>query len=158
VKKQFKSNYLSILVLVCASVFFLYDIIIDIAESKDNLFHLLTEGCIFISISIILYIEIKRAYKFYLEVLLEKEKVGALSGELFQIILNKFNEWKLSESEKDVAILIINGLSMKEISELRNVKEKTIRQQAASIYSKTGLSGRHELASFFIKDLLRTPE
>ena len=153
-KKQYKENYLPIFVLVCASIFFLYDIITDITKGEDNFLHLFTESCIFISISIILFIEIKRAYKLYMQVLLEKEKVSALSGELYRIITSQFEDWSLSASEKEVALLIIKGFSMKEISELRSVKEKTIRQQATSIYNKTGLSGRHELAAYFIEDLL----
>lgn len=149
-----KTNYLSIVVLACASGFFLYDIVTDIARSTDNPIHITIEGIIFIAISIVCLVEIKRTYRLHRQVQLEKQKVGALSGELFQIILNTFDEWKLSESEKEIALFIIKGLSMKEISELRKVKEKTIRQQAASIYEKTGLSGRHELASYFIEDLL----
>ena len=126
----------------------------DIARSTDKPIHITIEGIIFIAISIVCLVEIKRTYRLHRQVQLEKQKVGALSGELFQIILNTFDEWKLSESEKEIALFIIKGLSMKEISELRKVKEKTIRQQAASIYEKTGLSGRHELASYFIEDLL----
>ena len=151
---RLKTNYLSIVVLASASSFFFYDIVTDIARSTDNPIHITIEGIIFIAISIVCLVEIKRTYRLHQQVQLEKQKVGALSGELFQIILDTFNDWKLSESEKEIALLIIKGLSMKEISELRHVKEKTIRQQAASIYEKTGLSGRHELASYFIEDLI----
>lgn len=151
---QYKEYYLPIVVLVCASLFFLYDIISDISKGEENYMHLFTEGCIFISISIVLFIEIKRAYQLYIEVLLEKDKVSALSGELYRVIIKKFDEWSLSESEKDIALLIIKGLSMKEISGLREVKEKTVRQQATGIYNKTGLAGRHELAAYFIEELL----
>ncbi len=42
---------------------------------------------------------------------------------------------------------------MKEISLARNVKEATIRQQATSVYSKSGCAGRNELAAYFIEDL-----
>lgn len=144
------------MVLIGASIFFIYDIISDIRDASDNYLHLITEGGVFIAITIILFLELKRVYHLKLEVQLEKEKVGALSGELYKIILNKLEEWDLSESEKQVAIFIIKGYSMREIAELRNVKEKTIRQQATSIYSKTGVTGRYELASYFIEDLLRT--
>ncbi len=62
--------------------------------------------------------------------------------------------WSLSPSEKDVALLILKGLSLKEIAELRNTAEKTVRAQSVSIYSKSGLAGRSELAAFFLEDLL----
>ena len=41
-----------------------------------------------------------------------------------------------------------------EISEMRQVKEKTVRQQATQIYAKSGYAGRHELAAHFIEDLM----
>jgi DNA-binding NarL/FixJ family response regulator len=34
------------------------------------------------------------------------------------------------------------------------VSETTVRQQARAIYRKAGLSGRHDLAAFFLEDLL----
>jgi DNA-binding NarL/FixJ family response regulator len=43
---------------------------------------------------------------------------------------------------------------MREISEAREVKEKTIRQQATSVYAKSGCAGRHELVARFIEDLM----
>jgi DNA-binding CsgD family transcriptional regulator len=66
----------------------------------------------------------------------------------------QFSDWALSPSESDIALLLIKGLSMKEISAARGVKEKTIRQQATSIYAKSGYAGRHELVAHFIEDLM----
>lgn len=62
--------------------------------------------------------------------------------------------WKLTSSEKEIAFLLLKGLSSKEIAEIRNTNEKTVRTQATSIYSKAGLSGRSELSAFFLEDLL----
>jgi DNA-binding NarL/FixJ family response regulator len=46
---------------------------------------------------------------------------------------------------------------MKEIAEIRNTQEKTVRQQATTIYKKSELSGRQELAAFFLEDILSAP-
>lgn len=62
--------------------------------------------------------------------------------------------WSLSSSEKEVALLLLKGLSLKEIAVLRNTAEKTVRAQSVSIYSKSGLAGRSELAAYFLEDLL----
>lgn len=62
--------------------------------------------------------------------------------------------WSLSPSEKEVALLILKGLSLREIAELHNTAEKTVRAQSVAIYSKSGLAGRSELAAFFLEDLL----
>ena len=53
-----------------------------------------------------------------------------------------------------MALLLIKGLSMKEVSSAREVKEKTVRQKATSVYAKSGYAGRHELAAHFIEDLM----
>ena len=50
--------------------------------------------------------------------------------------------------------LLLKGLSLKEIADIRHTTEKTARAQSGSIYAKSGLSGRSELAAFFLEDLL----
>lgn len=72
---------------------------------------------------------------------------------LAKIIHEQLTNWQLSESEKDVAILLIKGLSMKEIAVIRQTQEATVRQQATNIYKKSNTSGRQELAAFFLEDL-----
>ncbi|MBX7149758.1 LuxR C-terminal-related transcriptional regulator [bacterium] len=73
---------------------------------------------------------------------------------LSQAIDQQLNTWNLTDSEKEVAFLLLKGLSFKEIAHARNTSEKTARAQSASIYSKSGLSGRSELSAFFLEDLL----
>lgn len=62
--------------------------------------------------------------------------------------------WNLSPAEREIALLLLKGLSHKEIAEIRSVSETTVRQQARSLYRKAGLSGRNDLAAFFLEDLL----
>lgn len=62
--------------------------------------------------------------------------------------------WALSPSEKEVALLLLKGLSLKEIADIRKTAEKTVRAQSVAIYSKSGLAGRSELSAFFLEDLL----
>ena len=66
----------------------------------------------------------------------------------------QLERWRLSAAEKEIALLLLKGLEHKEIASLRGVSETTARQQARSVYRKAGLSGRHELAAFFLEDLL----
>ncbi len=66
----------------------------------------------------------------------------------------QLERWALSAAEKEIALLLLKGLGHKEIAVLRDVSETTVRQQARSIYRKAGLTGRHELAAFFLEDLL----
>lgn len=67
---------------------------------------------------------------------------------------SQFERWSLSKAEREVALLLLKGLSHKEIAQLREVSEATARQQARSIYKKAGLTGRHDLAAFFLEDLM----
>ena len=62
--------------------------------------------------------------------------------------------WELSRAEREIALLLLKGLSHKEIAQIRSVSETTVRQQARSLYRKGGLSGRNDLAAFFLEDLL----
>lgn len=78
---------------------------------------------------------------------------NALKG-LATEIDRQFELWNLSHSEKEIALLMLKGLSHKEIAELRNTSERTVRQQAAAVYGKAGLQGKHQLSAFFLEDLM----
>jgi DNA-binding CsgD family transcriptional regulator len=67
----------------------------------------------------------------------------------------QLTKWNLSVAEKEVALLLLKGLSLKEVADVRNTTEKTARVQSIAVYSKSGLSGRSELAAFFLEDLLQ---
>jgi len=73
---------------------------------------------------------------------------------LSDVISQQFSEWSLSPSEKEVGLMLLKGLSLKEIAALRETLEKTVRQQASSIYKKSGISGRHAFSAWFIEDIL----
>ena len=139
-----------------ATLFFAYDIIIDLYRGNDSYTHIIIECIVFAGTSIALYMEIRRVIQLLNAVTLERDKVARLSGELFDVINKDFDQWGLTITEKEIALLLIRGLSMQDIGGLRGVKEKTIRQQATQIYSKSGYANRQELASHFIEDLIRT--
>ena len=69
-------------------------------------------------------------------------------------IENQLDRWDLTEAEKEVSFLLLKGLSIKEIAEVRSTSTQTVRSQTNAIYSKSGLSGRSELSAFFLEDLL----
>jgi DNA-binding CsgD family transcriptional regulator len=69
-------------------------------------------------------------------------------------IEQQFADWGLTKSEQQVALLLLKGLSFKEIAVLRDTREKTVRQQASAIYSKSELEGRHAFSAWFLEDFL----
>jgi len=147
-------HYFPAIVLVSATLFFAYDIIADLLDDSESVFHISVELLVFLSITSILFVELRRVRQLSREISREQVKTARLSGELLAVMRNQFSRWELSPSESEVALLLIKGLSMREISEARQVKEKTVRQQATSIYAKSGYAGRHELAAHFIEDLM----
>jgi DNA-binding NarL/FixJ family response regulator len=71
-----------------------------------------------------------------------------------ETIHHQFDEWRLTQSEQQVALLLLKGLSFKEIAAVRTTREKTVRQQASTLYGKSGLEGRHEFSAWFLEDFL----
>jgi len=67
---------------------------------------------------------------------------------------HQFDRWALTVAQREVALLVLKGLSYKEIADLRNTAEHTVRNQALAIYRKAGLTNRAEMAAFFLEDLL----
>jgi DNA-binding CsgD family transcriptional regulator len=74
--------------------------------------------------------------------------------QLGQVVKQQFTEWQLTASEAEVGWLLLKGLSLKEIAIIRDTLEKTVRQQASSIYRKSGVAGRHAFSAWFIEDIL----
>jgi DNA-binding CsgD family transcriptional regulator len=81
------------------------------------------------------------------------EARDALRG-LGEAIDRQFTRWNLTRAEREVGLLLLKGLSHKEIADARATGETTIRQQAFAIYRKSGLHSRAELSAFFLEDLL----
>ncbi len=66
----------------------------------------------------------------------------------------QFDAWSLTPAEKETALLLLKGYSHKEAARLTQRSERTVRQHAVSVYRKSGLGGRAELAAFFFEDML----
>ncbi len=85
-----------------------------------------------------------------------EEAREALRG-LGEAIDHQFGRWGLTPAEREVGLLLLKGLSHREVAEARTTSETTIRQQALAIYRKAGLRNRSELSAFFLEDLLLPP-
>ncbi len=135
-------------------LFFAFDIIVDLLENDESWLHIIIEAMVFLAVSTVLFRELRRLRQLKAELSEERIRTARLSGELLAVMRDQFVQWGLSPSESEIALLLIKGLSMKEVAEARQVKEKTIRQQATSVYAKSGYAGRHELVAHFIEDLM----
>jgi DNA-binding CsgD family transcriptional regulator len=77
----------------------------------------------------------------------------ALDG-LARAIDEQFNAWKLTPTEREIALQLLKGRSHKEIAASTNRSERTVRQHAVVVYQKAGLGGRAELGAFFLEGLM----
>jgi DNA-binding CsgD family transcriptional regulator len=152
--------------LVC--IFMALDLVADLAEGEGGL-HLLVEGTIMLlslaGLGLLLRDGRRRARQVgRLRSDLDgargeadrlRREAQALMRDLGQAIDRQFQAWALSPAETEVGLLLLKGLSHKEIANSRGTSERTVRQQAREVYRKSRLSGRAELAAWFLEDLLQ---
>lgn len=141
---------------VCA-LFFLADVVADLVG-----FSVLTEGLAHKSLEltavvalilgiVLTTLEIRRIRTRQRRV---EAQLRAASGAFLELLDEHFDAWGLTPSEREVAMLSIKGLSIAEIAEVRQTKEGTVKAQSNAIYSKAGVSGRPQLLSLFIDELI----
>ncbi|MEL6979989.1 MAG: helix-turn-helix transcriptional regulator [Pseudomonadota bacterium] len=86
-----------------------------------------------------------------------EEQVSAASGAFQDVLHAHFERWALTEAERDVALLAIKGLTIAEIAAMRQSREGTVKAQCSAIYRKAGVTGRPQLISLFIEELMAEP-
>jgi DNA-binding NarL/FixJ family response regulator len=82
---------------------------------------------------------------------------AALEG-LGHAIDAQFAAWRLTPTERQVALMLLKGYSHKQIAAMTTRGERTVRQHAGAVYEKAGLAGRAELAAYFLHDLMLPEE
>jgi DNA-binding CsgD family transcriptional regulator len=93
-------------------------------------------------------------WKSFQELHRAKARIERASATFTDVLNARFREWGLTSAERDVALFAIKGLSMQQIAELRDTSEGTVKSQTAAIYRKAGVTGRPQLLSLFIEDLM----
>jgi DNA-binding CsgD family transcriptional regulator len=83
-----------------------------------------------------------------------EEKLRRASGAFMELLEERFADWGLTAAERDVALFAIKGLNTQEIAVLRSTSEGTVKAQTNAIYRKAGVTGRPQLLSLFIEDLV----
>ena len=82
-----------------------------------------------------------------------RERAGRALSSLGQAIEAQFEAWSLTPAERETALMLLKGFSHKRIGRDTGRSERTVRQHAVAVYRKSGLSGRAELAGFFLGDV-----
>jgi DNA-binding CsgD family transcriptional regulator len=76
------------------------------------------------------------------------------SSAFMDLLDQSFAQWGLTPAERDVAFFVLKGFSTQEIAGFRNTSEGTVKAQTNAIYRKAGVTGRGQLMSLFIDDLI----
>jgi DNA-binding CsgD family transcriptional regulator len=148
-------------------LFKLLDLYIDFSNAAE-LHHLIQE-IVLIALSLILFVYLirditwstKQAKLLSSQLNQSRQHAEQLSQAVidskkafFNAINSQFDVWQLSPREKEIALLMIKGLSNSEIANVCDKSEKTVGHQASAIYKKANVQGRHELAALFFEELL----
>ena len=83
-----------------------------------------------------------------------RQRARVLLRGLGEEIDAQLRRWQLTPAERETALFLLKGYGHKEVANLLGKSERTVRQQAGSVYRKSHLGGRAELAAFFLEDLL----
>lgn len=84
-----------------------------------------------------------------------EERLRRASAAFADLLEERFSAWGLTAAERDVALFAIKGLSTADIARMRSSSEGTVKAQTNAIYRKAGVSGRPQLLSLFIEELMQ---
>lgn len=156
-----KNRYVLWIVLAvqaASAAFFVSDIVISVLGLPVAPFSWMFVELIQISAAIALLIGVvmgaillRRAYRQTHEA---KEALRRARSAFRDVMEERFASWELTPAESDVALFAIKGFSTQDIAGFRGVSEGTIKAQTNAIYRKAGVSGRPQLLSLFIDELV----
>ena len=162
--KKNKYSFIAIILFmqIISCLFFTYDVIKDIFEhiihnqaySEADAIHTIFE---FIAVIGLLFGSITLWKSLEYNIQLNAKAVQTIEihkGHFDQVAQSRFQIWVFTHSEKDVAKLILRGLSLKEIAEARSVSVGTIKAQVNSILKKSGAKNRADFLGLFIDEFL----
>ncbi|MCB1170145.1 MAG: response regulator transcription factor [Leptospiraceae bacterium] len=150
---------------VLLAVFTVYDISHHLAEEGRMTLHAAMEGFFLIGLAIIIIAIGNTADREFLRAERELESVReeleqfrsknrGLMTDFRHAVQEQFDRWGFTPGERQVAEKLILGFSFREVAAQLDKKEKTVRNQSQALYDKAGMTGRHDLAAFFLQDIL----
>jgi len=141
----------------CA-VFFVADIMLTVFGARSAPISWQTRELLEIGASLGLVLGVVLGWLALRRTLAQKERAEAslrgVQSAFREHLETTFTHWNLTPAERDVALFTIKGLSIQEIAGLQNTSEGTVKAQSNAIYRKSGVSGRAQLLSLFLDDLL----
>ncbi len=161
IKRERRAMALSIIILLQAlcAMFFIGDVIYDLSQGDhlDDL-HLILEAIAALAL-IAGVIYLMHELRDLLNRMAAMEfGIRAARGEMANLIDTFFNQWQLTQSEREIALLILKGIDNDSIAKMRGTAQGTVRAQCTQIYAKAEVDGRAQLLSIFMEELLHAGE
>jgi len=139
-----------------AAVFFVGDVVADLTFEGFDV-HLLLESLVSVALivgvlsgALLMRRTIELARR-------DQDALKAARGALADLIESRFESWRLTPAERDVALFALKGFDVAGIAEIRGAAPGTVRAQLTRVYAKSQVSSRAELLSLFMDDLLADP-
>ena len=155
-----RSTLIAIAIFFVVLVLIGWDLYIDYGEGASTM-HIAVETAMFLLAAcgiVLMWLQLDRTKSDLADAIVEAEQWRQESRELLEglgaAIDRQFDRWGLTKAEAEVGLLLLKGLSHKEIAVVRQTSERTVREQSRALYRKSGLSGRSSLSAFFLEDLL----
>lgn len=139
------------------ALYFLGDFVADLLVSSDSATHVFFEGLAVLCLLIGIFFSIRERRRLLSRNQKMESQLQIASGAFRELLENFFDQWRLTPSEREIALLTIKGFSNAEIADLRNTREGTVKAQSNAIFRKAGVSGRTQLLSHFIEELVGDP-
>jgi DNA-binding NarL/FixJ family response regulator len=142
------------------TIFFVFDIIQDYAALPSGQIvslHLSIELAANLGLVAALFVEWRVLHALLARQKATEKTIAVAAGSLHDVIEGYFAEWGLTPAEADVAHFTIKGFSVAEVAQMRRSSDGTVKSQLNAIYRKSGLTGRAQLVSLLIEDLLHAP-
>ena len=163
-RNPLKKNQLFLVLLIVAQAgcagFFIWDVVHDYLSEVTPFYlswHLMVEAVA----TLLLVAAVALEGRMLIDLTRRNEAIErnmrVATGALGDVIEDYFNEWGLTPAERDVAMFAIKGMSNAEIAALRDSSEGTIKAHLNGVFRKAGVSGRNQLVSLLIEDLMSQP-
>jgi len=83
-----------------------------------------------------------------------ESRLTALREDFDALIDSHFARWQLTAAERDVALLTLRGLRLREISQVRSVSLGTVKSQTHAVLRKSGAGTRAGFIALIMDELL----
>lgn len=157
VKKEILHHAALILIQAFCAVVFMTDAISDIMKNGEHYTHLAIEFITSTALIVAIVFETRKLMELLQRHASLERTLENASQAVHVVIENKFVEWSLTPSERDVSALLVKGISTAEIASIRGTSDGTVKAQLNAIYRKSGSKSRSDLMSQILDAMIDRP-